>query len=148
MGFSRVEWRTHVENGAYVKDINPATGRPFPEENWIWSPQGRINMHMPEMWAYLQFSELEAGAGTEDFVPDPLFELKWALRMVYYAEQEYFQKNKKYASSLQEMGLTAGDLPEGFSNPVIETTRSAFECRYDGKPLTIYQDGLIVKKAE
>ncbi len=145
MGFSRVEWRTHVENGTYVKDINPATGRPFPEENWIWSPQGRINMHMPEMWAYLQFSGLEAGTGTEAFVPDSLFDLKWALRIVYYAEQEYYQKNKVYSSDLKELGLTATDFPEGYSAPVIQATRSAFECWYEGKSLTIYQDGLIVR---
>jgi len=145
LGFSRVEWKTHVENGTYVKDINPATGRPFPEENWIWSPQGRINMHMPEMWAYLQFSGLEAGTGTEAFVPDSLFDLKWALRIVYYAEQEYYQKNKVYSSDLKELGLTATDFPEGYSAPVIQATRSAFECWYEGKSLTIYQDGLIVR---
>jgi hypothetical protein len=49
VSFSRVQWRTHVdENGTYQKDINPETNRPFPEDNWVWTPQGRINMHMPE----------------------------------------------------------------------------------------------------
>src|SRR5690606_3613382 len=51
--FSRVEWRIVIDEGRYRKEINPATGRPFPEDNWVWSPQGRINMHMPEMWGYL-----------------------------------------------------------------------------------------------
>lgn len=145
LNFSRVEWRSHVENGSYVKDINPATGRPFPEENWVWSPQGRINMHMPEMWGYLQFSGLEAGTGTETFIPDPEFKERWALRLIYYAEQEYFRKNKAYTSNLEDLGLTATDLPEGFSAPVIQATRSAFECFYENKELSIYQDGRIVK---
>ena len=143
-----MEWKTHVENGSYVKDINPATGRPFPEENWVWSPQGRINMHMPEMWGYLQFSGIEAGAGTDAFVPDPDFDLKWALRKVYYAEQEYYQKHKTYTSDLNALGLTASELTDAFSNPVIQTTKSTFECWYEGKPLTIYHDGLIIRKTE
>lgn len=25
------------------------------EENWVWSPQGEVNMHIPEMWGYLHF---------------------------------------------------------------------------------------------
>lgn len=148
LGFSRVEWKTHVENGIYVKDINPATGRPFPEENWIWSPQGRINMHMPEMWGYLQFSGIMAGAGTEDFVPDQDFDLKWALRLIYYAENEYYIKNKKYSDNLTEIGLSMKDFPEGFANPVLMATRSAFEGYFPGeagKGWTIFQDGRLVK---
>ena len=26
-----------------------------PEDNWVWSPQGVINMHVPEQWGYLHF---------------------------------------------------------------------------------------------
>ena len=25
------------------------------EENWVWSPQGKIDMHMPEFWGYVVF---------------------------------------------------------------------------------------------
>ncbi|MDR2888035.1 MAG: carbohydrate-binding family 9-like protein [Bacteroidales bacterium] len=143
LGFSRVEWRTHIENGTYIKDINPETGRPFPEDNWVWSPQGRINMHMPEMWGYLQFSGITVGAGTEVFIPDPDFDAKWALRLIYYAESEFFKQNRKYAGSLQELGLSADDLPPGFDKPVIMTTRTAYECYFPGSPLTIYNDGKL-----
>ena len=42
-----------VEDDIYVKD--PA----FPhEDNWVWSPQGEIAMHLPERWGFLQFSEV------------------------------------------------------------------------------------------
>jgi hypothetical protein len=138
LGFSRVEWKTHVENGVYRKDINPATGKPFPEENWVWSPQGRINMHMPEMWGYLQFSGIAAGGGTEAFIPDPDFDIKWALRLIYYAENEYYVKNKK-------LGLTTKDFPEGITAPVILATRSTFESYFPGSSWTIYQDGKVIK---
>jgi hypothetical protein len=148
--FSRVEWKTKVENNKYVKEINPATGRSFPEDNWVWSPQGRINMHMPEMWGYLQFSAIEAGKGTEAFVPDPDFNSKWALRMVYYAEEIYYKANNTYSSDLDRIGLKQSDFPQNVPVPVIQATRSAYEAYLPaeaGKPCwTIYQDGKVVKK--
>ncbi len=143
INFSRVEWRTHVADGAYVKDIDPATGRTLPEENWVWSPQGRVNMHMPEMWGWLQFSAIEAGSGTEQFVADEDADLRWALRVIYYAQREYYMKHGRYAGSLRKLGLKASDLPDGFGKPVIEATTTTFECRYKNKPLTIWHDGRI-----
>ena len=47
---SRVEWTVEVRDGQYVKVRDPATGRPLPEDNWVWSPQGIVNMHYPELW--------------------------------------------------------------------------------------------------
>jgi hypothetical protein len=26
-------------------------------DNWVWSPQGAINMHIPEMWGFVEFSD-------------------------------------------------------------------------------------------
>jgi Carbohydrate family 9 binding domain-like len=148
--FSRVEWRTIIENGTCKKEINPDTGKPFPEDNWVWSPQGRIDMHMPEMWGFVQFSSIEAGHGTEAFIPDPDLRLKWALRMIYYAEDRYYLKNNTYSSNLEDLGLKKSDFPENLSVPVIESTRSAFESYFpsaDGITIwTIYQDGKIIKK--
>ena len=51
VNLSRVEWRTTVENGKYVK---PAGEK---EDNWVWSPQGVINMHVPERWGFVRFVE-------------------------------------------------------------------------------------------
>jgi hypothetical protein len=55
INFSRVEWDTKVVNGNYVK-VRDKNGRTLPEHNWVWSPQGVINMHYPERWGYLQFT--------------------------------------------------------------------------------------------
>ncbi len=56
VNFSRVEWRTDVVDGKYVK-------RPgLKEDNWVWSPQGAINMHMPEKWGFFEFRAGQAGA--------------------------------------------------------------------------------------
>ena len=57
INFSRVEWQTEVHEGNYVKVRNPATGRPYPEDNWVWSPQGAINMHLPSQWGFLVFRD-------------------------------------------------------------------------------------------
>jgi hypothetical protein len=73
VNFSRVEWQTEVKDGTYVKRVDPKTGKPFPEDNWVWSSQGAINMHMPERWGFVQFSDAPAApaaAGTSSFVED------------------------------------------------------------------------------
>lgn len=50
INFSRVQWKHDVVEGRYVR-------RPGPEDNWVWSPQGVIDMHRPWMWGRLQFAE-------------------------------------------------------------------------------------------
>jgi len=148
--FSRVEWRTVSEGGKYRKEINPATGRSFPENNWVWSPQGRINMHMPEMWGYLQFSDIKAGSGTESFVPDRYQDEKWALRIVYYAQVEYYKKFNTYTSDLKYLGLGKEDFNWIESIPVIQATQNTFESylpHEEGKQgWIIFQDGRILRK--
>lgn len=49
VNFSRVEWRLEVKDGKYRKV--PDTK----EDNWVWSPQGVINMHVPEKWGFVRF---------------------------------------------------------------------------------------------
>ncbi len=55
VNFSRVQWRLRVEQGRYAKVTDPATGRPLPELNWVWSPQDTIDMHIPERWGFVTF---------------------------------------------------------------------------------------------
>jgi hypothetical protein len=49
INFSRVEWRVRVVGGKYEKVKGQA------EDNWVWSPQGVVNMHVPEKWGVVQF---------------------------------------------------------------------------------------------
>jgi hypothetical protein len=148
--FSRVEWRTLIENGSYRKEINPATGKSFPEDNWVWSPQGRIDMHMPEMWGFLQFSSIEAGNGSEAFIPDHDLHLKWALRMIYYAQAKYYLEHNTYSANIEALGLIKSDFPDALPVPVIESTRSGFESYFpaaSGTPVwTISEDGRLVQQ--
>lgn len=57
MNFSRVEWQTTVSGSTYQKKTDSMTGKKLPEMNWVWSPMGEINMHIPERWGWLEFSE-------------------------------------------------------------------------------------------
>ncbi len=50
VNFSRVEWKHEITNGTY--HVIPGTK----EDNWVWSPQGTINMHIPEHWGYVRFA--------------------------------------------------------------------------------------------
>ena len=103
VNFSRVEWKTDIKNGKYERQIGPVTGKILPEDNWVWSPQGLINMHYPEMWGLVQFSDKIAGRGIDSFKNDPYKNIKWILREVYYKQRKYFLQNKKYASTLKEL---------------------------------------------
>jgi hypothetical protein len=49
INFSRVQWRHMIVDGAYEKIPDLA------EDNWVWSPQGVVNMHLPEHWGYVVF---------------------------------------------------------------------------------------------
>ena len=59
--FSRVDWHMEVREGRYGKVLAPDGDEPVDEENWVWSPQGAVDMHIPERWGVLRFmgEELE-----------------------------------------------------------------------------------------
>jgi hypothetical protein len=56
INFSRVQWPLVVRNGRYEKRLDADTGRPLREDNWVWSPQGAVNMHIPERWGSVTFA--------------------------------------------------------------------------------------------
>jgi len=67
VNFSRVDWPLEVVGGRYQKAEEPTSDNPHPESNWVWSPQGVINMHLPQMWGVVEFvgRRLEAMPGAE-----------------------------------------------------------------------------------
>ncbi len=95
VNFSRVEWDVTVEDGKYRKVPNT------PEHNWVWSPQGVIDMHRPERWGYVQFSS--SPPGTTPFRLDPSAPARDLLMAVYYAQQEYRQAHGVWAAALADL---------------------------------------------
>jgi hypothetical protein len=150
--FSRVEYRTDVVNGAYVKAKDAGTGQSLPEDNWTWTPQGVINIHYPEMWGYVQFSMKAPGKGKEKFERSSEEKVKWALRKIYYGQRARFEDKSAYASNLGELGLKGVDALriKGWSDPpAIQATASLFEASYtakSGESWHIREDGLVWKE--
>jgi hypothetical protein len=136
INFSRVQWDTEVKDGKYRKIEKR------PEHNWVWSPQGVIDMHRPERWGYLQFSTKTDGVKYE---PDPAQGVKDWLHTVYYAQNQYRQKHGQYTSTFTDLGLK----PSPFGTPNIRTTKHGFEASLTapkangGKTWTIRQDSRI-----
>jgi hypothetical protein len=99
-----------------------------PEDNWVWSPQGIINMHYPEMWGYVYFMERMPSKDGKVQMYFPEEEAKWLLRQVYYRNYNYYQTHGRYSSDIEVLGLT--EISPGIFEwpPRIETTTSCFEA--------------------
>ncbi|MBN1270809.1 MAG: carbohydrate-binding family 9-like protein [Candidatus Aminicenantes bacterium] len=148
VNFSRVEWENEIQNGRYVKRSDPDTGKPLPEDNWVWSPQGLVNMHYPEMWGFVRFSGVTAG-GEEIFRIEPEEKTKWLLRLVYYRQKLFYEKHGVFSSETSPLGL-ATLLGEKMRQLQLERTQSLFEaalpCPEGEGTWRIRQDGLVWKK--
>lgn len=170
VNFSRVQWDLDTSAGAgderaamedavtgeigiigtggapsYVKRSDPATGKPLPEHNWVWSPQGLIAMHYPEMWGVVQFSTLAAGKGAAVFVPEPDEQARWTLRQIYYAQKERAERGAPLLTDRKRLRATLGvPVPEGLR---LEVGRTRFEASLPataGGWLTIDETGRLV----
>lgn len=151
VNFSRVQWETEIINGKYVKKINPATGKSFPENNWVWSPQGIINMHSPETWGFVQFTNSVVGSGNVDFVFSEDEYAKWALRKIYYAEHDYKLNHEEFTNDFNKLKIKDFQIHESYIwPPQINITSTQFEAilksKYENKVFIIYQDGLVKKQ--
>ena len=113
LGFSRVEWQTQTVNGRIGRKQNEK-GSYLPEYNWTWPATGQINMHMPERWNYLYFSNKTSGAETFRYPADHNIEkLLWA---TYYAQHDHYNAAETYFQKLKQLGLSKEDLallPDG-----------------------------------
>ncbi|MGB1102834.1 MAG: family 10 glycosylhydrolase [Crocinitomicaceae bacterium] len=79
INFSRVNWDYELVNGKYQKKRDPKTKKLLPEYNWVWSNQTIINMHAPEKWGYLQFSDqTNVDQGIFEYPED------WQIKQVAY----------------------------------------------------------------
>ncbi len=147
VNFSRVEWKIDKTTGHYQKQINPKTGKPFHQENWVWSPQGLVAMHYPEMWGFVQFSEKNVGTAQVPFVRKPDEMAKWLLFHVYYAERSYFKRYGRYTENINDLPIKP-QIVSGYRwPPRIHATDDCFEAillpEGKGKSWRIRQDGKV-----
>lgn len=121
VNFSRVEWDVEAANGTYRKILNR------PEHNWVWSPQGVIDMHRPERWGFVQFST--APPGTAVFRPDPSSAARDYLMQVYHAQHAYQDAQGRWAGAFSE--LTLPEPPAGTKNGSLVLTADGFEAQIE-----------------
>jgi len=122
VNFSRVEWTLARTGGGYAKVAGTH------ENNWVWSPQGVVDMHRPESWGYVQFST--GRPGTVTLRADPTIAARRWLHAVYYAQRDYRRANGRWARTLEELGVPP-PADAALSQPALETTSGLFEAAVD-----------------
>jgi hypothetical protein len=144
INFSRVEWDTKAVDGKYVK-LKDERGRNLPEHNWVWSPQGVVNMHYPERWGYLKFSK---SATNLEFKLPYAEQQKQYLWLIYYKEKKWFDEHRAYNADLKLFGMEEGIAVEGHQNILkLEASPHQFIAfitdETDHITRSINQDGLV-----
>jgi hypothetical protein len=122
VNFSRVEWALTPAGGRYAKVAGAR------DNNWVWSPQGVVDMHRPESWGYVQFSLGQPGSAS--FRPDPALPARRWLHDVYYAQRDYQAAHQRWARTLAELGVPPPS-EDTLTHWTLEATASLFEAAVD-----------------
>lgn len=107
--FSRVRWDVTIENGKYLKLKQP-------EHNWVWSPIGIIDMHLPERWGNMIFHENGKPIPAFSDQNDEIRKVAWNL---HYLERIYENNNKKYTADLKELTDNIYKIPKDYSAEIV-----------------------------
>lgn len=100
MNLSRVDWDLDVINGKYQRKRNEDTGKLLEAHYTVWSPQGIVNLHYPERYGYILFSEKTSSSG---FFSQEIKASKSLLWKYYYLQQEFKNEEGRYATTIGEL---------------------------------------------
>ena len=147
INFSRVNWDFQLENNIYSRKKDEK-GNYLPEYNWVWSPQGVINMHEPEHWGYVFFSSEEVGNEVDFHIPEDE-KIRWALYELYRAQKEYYRKNGQWARSIKDLSIHSSEIKGVTIKPVLENHLSGWnisvESPFSGTTYIIKEDGEFIQ---
>mmetsp|Transcript_19695 Transcript_19695/g.51374 ORF Transcript_19695/g.51374 Transcript_19695/m.51374 type:complete len:451 (+) Transcript_19695:175-1527(+) len=105
INFSRVQWHVVAapSSGADARCCGNPSGRASPQcqchyekdpsyaatdpDNWVWSPQGAVDMHLPERWGVLQFAGVQVDRAAP--APYPHWSLRHIAMSLYDAQRAY-----------------------------------------------------------
>lgn len=138
LNFSRVEWSVEADasRGQYEK----IPGRH--EETWAWSPQGIVDMHYPELWGFVHFSEITVGSGSVEAATPPEEEAKRILREIYYRQVEFRRETGAYTSRLDSLGMEHRILRNFLWPPQVSTGDYGFEAWLE-EVIDLHDDGHV-----
>jgi hypothetical protein len=101
-------------------------------------------MHMPERWGVVQFADEAAGTRIVAFEDDPNDRVAWALRRLYYRQNQQRSSTGRYASSLDALGAGTIRVAGLEFTPAMQATDTMYEISapgFGGAVLHIRQDG-------
>ena len=144
INFSRVNWDYELIEGEYSRKKDN-TGDLSKEFNWVWSPQGVVNMHEPEKWGYVYFSSLQEAGDEIPFKIPKDEEIKWELYKMYRTQKAYFSKTNQWLTTLKNIQSAPIVLYGQHLKPFIESYSSGWTISilspFSNKLLTIREDG-------
>ena len=146
INFSRVQWQTEIIDGKYTRKTNN-DGKLLPEDNWVWSPQGIINMHFPERWGLIQFSsESPKSTNTTFQLPEEEL-LARHLWHIFYAQRDYQREHKVFCNHLDTLGIPANGKANNTNFSLeLKTSGNTYTATLktnNGLMISINQDGLL-----
>lgn len=148
VNFSRVNWEHQLTNGKYQRKKD-ANEKLLPEYNWVWSPQGVINMHEPEKWGYVYFSSKKAGETVVFDIPND-DKIKWKLFELYRAQNDFKNRNKNWATRIKDILNTPISVEGETIQPILEHHSYGWtivvESPFTNSILIIKEDGSFLKK--
>lgn len=97
VNFSRVQWETDIVEVEYIK-------KDLPENNWVWSPTWKINMHRPEYWGFVEF--VDSANNQPIHISDENWQTRVDLMNAYEKRKKHWRKYQSYDS--------ISDIEEGF----------------------------------
>ncbi len=146
LNFSRVQWEHDIVNKQYQR-------KKFTDEhNWVWCQQSAIDMHRPEHWGYLLFTD---GTKEDLYQWRDLEAARQYLFYIYreqkhYRKQQYINKvaNPSYASSLEALELQQWFVDGEELIPQLTNTHFGFEVSlvWKGVELTINESGELMEE--
>lgn len=93
MNFSRVQWLKKEH-----------------EENWVWAPTGKIDIHMPERWGFVYLSSNKVDGAKEQFVYPYNMEAYKLLWTMFYAQQDNYSRKKNYIRNVKDFHFEPSEL--------------------------------------
>lgn len=145
VNFSRVQWSLEKTATGYQKVLDPRTGKPCPENNWVWSAQREIAMHEPEHWGIVEFRDTVGG---EPVAPTAADAAAWHLRYASYRLAELHELDGAYPDALdfEAPPADAPPLAKGWSWPpqyVSDGPRYTLTLSGGGTTVRLTEDGRL-----
>ncbi len=127
MNVSRNIWQTVILSGQYKKVIDSESGKKILLDAWEWSCQWGNNIDFIELWGDCVFDkELLSNKSRSNL--KELRKIKWELRNIYYAQNLYFEKHKRYAKKIADLRDAGFQISNLKFNPEIRARKSSFQA--------------------